>query len=252
MRYFFEVSYRGTAYHGWQIQKNALGVQQVVNSFLTQLLREEVKTFGSGRTDKGVHAEQQYFHVDVSLELDRVDLQYKLNQLLPDDISVRKIFQVPDGSHARFDAVERRYEYRMTGVKQPLGSDLFYWFKPSLDVDKMNQAAKLMVGEKSFESFSRVKTDVKHFVCNISKAYWEEKESLTTFHISANRFLRGMVRAMVGTLLEVGQNRLEVAEVDTVIASHDRSRAGMSVPAHGLYLCQVNYPKKILDPEAHE
>ena len=140
----------------------------------------------------------------------------------------------------------------MTGLKQPFGPDLFYFFQPSLDIDKMNQAAKFLIGEKSFQSFSRVKTDVQHFVCNISKAHWEKSESLIIFHISANRFLRGMVRAIVGTLLQVGQDRLEIGELETLIASHDRTRAGVSVPAHGLYLCQVRYPKRILNPEGHE
>ncbi len=240
------MSYRGTAYHGWQIQKNAIGVQQVINNSLAQLLRENVQTFGSGRTDRGVHAEQQYFHVDIAQKVNRVDLQYKLNKLLPEDISVRNIYQVSENSHARFDAVERKYEYRITRIKYPFGADLFYRFSPSLDLDKMNQAAKLLVGEKSFESFSRVKTDVEHFICNITGAYWEIKGTKTTFHIYANRFLRGMVRAIVGTLLEVGQDRLKVSEIERIISSHDRSQAGMSVPAHGLYLCQVNYAKNLL------
>lgn len=246
------MSYRGTAYHGWQIQKNAISVQQVINNSLELLLREKVPTSGSGRTDKGVHAEQQYFHLDINSNIDRTDLQKKLNKLLPEDISVRSIHQVSEDSHARFDAVGRKYEYRITRVKDPYGPDLFYWFNLKLDLDRMNQAANILVGEKSFESFSRVKTDVGHFICHISSAYWKIDGTRTTFHIYANRFLRGMVRAIVGTLIAVGRHRLKVSEMEGIISSHDRSQAGMSVPAHGLHLCQVIYPKNLLMTDSNE
>jgi len=221
-------------------------VQEVINKALAKLLKEKIQTSGSGRTDKGVHAEQQYFHLNIAHPVDRTDLHYKLNQLLPGDISIRNIYPVPEDSHARFDAVERKYEYRITKAKNPFGPDLFYWFSPILDLDKMNQAAKILAGEKSFQSFCRVKTDVEHFICNISQAYWETNGTRTTFHIYANRFLRGMVRSIVGTLLDVGQNRLQVSEMERIISSNDRSQAGMSVPAQGLHLCQVNYPKNLL------
>ncbi|MBS1680930.1 MAG: tRNA pseudouridine(38-40) synthase TruA [Bacteroidetes bacterium] len=245
MRYFFEISYNGSNYHGWQNQANAVGVQHVVEHALSKLMREKIAIVGSGRTDTGVHCAQQFFHADFNKELNADELLHRLNSFLPKDIAIRSIRKVRDTAHARYDAHVRAYEYKITTKKDPLlTGNAFYFFKP-IDVSAMNRAAKLLLGEHDFTSFSKVNTDVNHFRCTVKKARWTKKKDLLLFEISANRFLRGMVRALVGTLLDVGTGKISVDGFRKIIDSKDRKKAGMNVPAEGLYLIKVNYPKKI-------
>lgn len=245
MRFFFEISYNGTAYHGWQNQLNAVGVQQVVEDALSKLLRSEIEIVGSGRTDSGVHCAQQFFHADIDKSFKEQDLVHKLNSFLPKDIAIRNILPVKPEAHARYDAIERSYQYKITRVKDPLLVGYAHYFFRELDVPTMERAAALLVGEHDFECFSKVKTDVNHFICNLRQASWNQKGDLLVFTISANRFLRGMVRAIVGTLLDVGTGKITVKEFQEIIKSKDRKKAGMNAPPEGLYLTSVKYPKSI-------
>ncbi len=222
MRYFFEITYDGTKYNGWQNQANALGIQQVVEETLSKLLREKISIVGSGRTDTGVHCIQQFFHADIQTEIKREDFLQRLNSFLPKDIAILDVLPVKSEAHARYDARERAYEYHITTRKNPLLVGRAFYFFKKCDVSLMNEAAKLLVGEHDFTSFSKVKTDVSHFVCTIKTARWKKKDDLLIFNISANRFLRGMVRAIVGTLLEVGTQKISVKEFQTIIKSKDR------------------------------
>lgn len=245
MRYFFEIAYKGTNYAGWQSQPNAIGVQAVVENALSKLLRIEVTILGSGRTDTGVHCEQQFFHVDVEQVIDEVSFLGKINSFLPNDIAIRSIRLVNKEAHARFSATERAYEYRITLKKNPfLEGQALYYFKDT-DIDLMNKAAAILVGVHDFEAFSKVKTDVNNFNCNLTRAEWVKEGDRLIFHISANRFLRGMVRAIVGTLLEVGNGKLSLQDFKLILESKDRKQAGMNVAPHGLFLTNVVYPASI-------
>lgn len=245
MRYFFEIMYDGTNYSGWQNQANAVGVQQIVEETLSKLLREKTAIVGSGRTDAGVHCKQQFFHVDTEKKIVANDLMIRINSFLPKDIAIRSIQSVQPDAHARYDARERSYEYFITTKKNPLLTGRACYFFKKVDLEIMNQAAALLVGEHDFTSFSKVKTDVHHFRCTIKKAKWIRKGDLFVFNITANRFLRGMVRAIVGTLLEVGAQKISLKEFQAIIESKDRRKAGMNVPANGLYLSKVKYPISI-------
>lgn len=245
MRYFFQISYNGLHYHGWQNQANAVGVQQVVENALSKLFRENISIVGSGRTDAGVHCAQQFFHVDIEKEFSPSNLQQRLNSFLPKDIAIQGIQRVKEDAHARYDAFERSYEYRITLAKDPLLIGLAYYFFKPLNMANMNRAAALLRGEHDFECFSKVKTDVNHFICDIKKAKWERNGNLLVFHITANRFLRGMVRAIVGTLLDVGTGKITLEDFEHILKSKDRKKAGMNAPPEGLYLIQVKYPQKI-------
>ncbi len=247
MRYFFEISYNGTHYHGWQNQKNAVGVQQVVENALSKLFRGEISITGSGRTDTGVHCVQQFFHVDIEKEFKPEDLVHRLNAFLPGDIAIRNILPVREDAHARYQAIERSYQYKITRAKDPLLVGYAYYFFRELDVSAMEQASALLRGEQDFECFSKVKTDVNHFICDIRQATWNQKGDVLVFTISANRFLRGMVRAIVGTLLDVGTGKLSVKQFQEIIKSKDRKKAGMNAPPEGLYLTQVKYPRSIFN-----
>lgn len=241
MRYFFEIAYNGKNYNGWQSQANGIGVQTIVENVLTKLLRTETKIVGSGRTDTGVHCEQQFFHADISKEVD-ADLIQKINAFLPKDIVIRTMNQVKVTASARYNAVERTYRYQITRVKDPfLDGFAWYYFKPA-DIQTMNRAAALLLGEQDFECFSKVKTDVNHFLCDVKKAEWRQDGDQLTFWISANRFLRGMVRSIVGTLLDVGSEKISIKEFQAIIRSKDRKKAGANVPPYGLYLTRVKYP----------
>lgn len=246
MRYFFEISYNGSRYHGWQNQSNAVGVQQIVEEVLSKLMRDKIEIVGSGRTDSGVHCAQQFFHADVKHELKPDDLIHRLNSFLPKDIAIHSIFKVKDSAHARYDARQRSYEYHITTKKDPLLLGYAYHFFKSVDVGLMNRAAKLLVGNHDFTSFSKVKTDVNHFICDIKKAKWRKKNGLLIFEITANRFLRGMVRAVVGTLLDVGTGKISLYDFQEIMKGKDRKKAGMNVPAEGLFLTKVKYKKGIL------
>ncbi len=242
MRYFLEIAYKGTHYHGWQIQDNALSVQEVLNNCLSELISEETTTIGSGRTDTGVHALQQFVHFDSQKELSIRKHLHALNGMLPKDIVVKNFQIVDDNAHARFDATERSYLYRMSFTKDPFRHGLisYYSFKPDLGL--MNKAAERMLGEGNFACFSKVRTQVDNFVCDIRSARWQRKKDEYHFHISANRFLRGMVRTMVGTMVEVGAEKIPPEKIDEILASEDRTKAGPSAPPEGLYLSNVKYP----------
>lgn len=245
MRYFFEIAYDGTQYHGWQRQKNAISVQEVVEEALTRITREEVSVTGSGRTDTGVHCEQQFFHADFESSMNEGKLQFKLNSYLPSDISIQSIRSVHDEAHARFDALSRAYEYRIVKTKTPFLQGYSYYYTKSLDVKTMNEAAALLLGAHDFQAFSKVKTEVNNFICNITSAHWREEGNLLIFYIEANRFLRGMVRAIVGTLLQVGLGKLSLPEFRATIDSKDRKQAGAAAPPEGLFLIKVEYPQSI-------
>lgn len=245
MRYFFEISYNGTSYHGWQSQANAVGVQDVVEDVFEKLFRKKIAITGSGRTDTGVHCVRQYFHADLDIELNYPQTILRLNSFLPKTISVNSIRKVKPEAHARYDARERAYEYRITRTKNPFYNGYAYHFFKEVNIENMNQAAALLVGKHDFQSFSKVNTDVNHFICDLKKARWNQKGDLLVFTIVANRFLRGMVRAIVGSLLDVGTGKTSQKEFQRIIKSKDRRKAGMNVPPEGLYLMDVKYPKKI-------
>lgn len=247
MRYFIEFSYFGKQYHGWQKQPNAITVQQVLEDALTKLLKYDVSLMGAGRTDAGVHAKQMFAHFDAERIEDLDDLAYRLNALLEDAIAIQEIKEVKSTAHARFDATERTYEYWITQVKNPFLTEVSHYVKQPLDWEKMNQAAAFLLPAEDFECFSKSNTDVKTFRCHVKKATWKNKNGLLIFTITADRFLRNMVRAIVGTLLEVGQGKIEVDDVKTILKSRDRGQAGPSVPAKGLYLTEIIYPSSIFE-----
>lgn len=242
MRYFITLCYDGTSYHGWQIQPNGNSVQQQLQEALSTLLRESVEVVGAGRTDTGVHAKTMVAHFDWDNPIDEKQLVYKLNRILPKDISVSNVQQVDNGMHARFSAKERTYHYFIHTRKDPF-LQAYSWQVPfSLDFEKMNEAAQILIGYKDFTSFSKVGTDTKTNFCDISYAKWEEvAPDYWRFTITANRFLRNMVRAIVGTLVEVGRGKLSVKDVQQVIEAKDRCRAGESVPGKALFLVDVKY-----------
>lgn len=198
---------------------------------------------GAGRTDAGVHAREMYAHFNAQASFDYEELKFRLNAFLPDDIAVKAIFKVDGNAHARFDALERVYEYWVVQEKSPFLTDSSYYVKYPLNIEKMNQAATILVGHRDFECFSKSNTDVKTFICDVRGAHWEQKEGKLVFTICADRFLRNMVRAIVGTLLDVGMGKSSMSDVISILNSGDRSRAGVSVPAHGLYLTAIKYPE---------
>lgn len=251
MKYFIQFSYFGKSYHGWQRQPNAITVQQVLEKALSTLMRHPIETVGAGRTDAGVHAKAMFAHFETdAIGTDEIDgmteLVYRLNAFLPPAIAVQHIFEVSDTAHARFDATERTYEYWVVQEKKPFYSDSAHYFKYPLDIQSMNEAAAIFLEYGDFEAFSKSKTDVKTYRCRIKKAIWERQGDKLVFTITADRFLRNMVRAMVGTLLEVGMKKRSPADVKRIINSKDRSQAGPSVPAKGLYLTSVRYPENLI------
>ena len=241
MRYFIELSYKGTNYHGWQIQPDASSVQEEITKALATILQEKILLVGAGRTDAGVHASQMFAHVDTVKKLTD-DYVHKLNAILPNDIVIKSIKEVSGETHARFDAVSRTYEYRILLGRDPFLLDITWQLhQKNLQIEKMNEAANLLFKYEDFESFSKVKTDVNTFNCTIMKAVWTLEDKHLIFHIKANRFLRNMVRAIVGTLLEVGLGKKTVEDFRKIIESKKRSEAGLSVPAKGLFLTEVCY-----------
>ena len=245
MRYFFEIAYHGANYNGWQSQKNATGVQTVVEEVMSKIFRSAISIQGSGRTDTGVHCEQQFFHADIARDFDKQDAMLKLNSFLPRDIVIKSIREVKPDVSARFDAIDRSYRYQITRVKNPFLQGLSWHYFKRLKIENMNEAATFILGEQDFECFSKVKTNTNHFLCDIKKAAWVDKGDELFFHITANRFLRGMVRAIVGTLLDVGTGKITKKQFVAIIQSRDRKEAGANVPAYGLYLEKVKYPSGI-------
>ncbi|WP_298763231.1 tRNA pseudouridine(38-40) synthase TruA [uncultured Polaribacter sp.] len=241
MRYFIELSYNGKNYHGWQIQPDAISVQEKMNYAISTILQEKIEVVGAGRTDTGVHAIQMFAHFNVNKAL-KGDVIFKLNSILPNDITVAKVFLVADEYHARFNALSRSYEYRIWLGRNPFLLD-FSWqiHSQQLDLQKMNAAARLLLDYTNFQTFSKVKTEVYTFNCDVTEAVWKQEGNLLTFYISANRFLRNMVRAIVGTLVDVGLGKITVEEFRAIIESKNRGNAGLSVPAKGLFLTQIKY-----------
>ena len=245
-RYFIYLSYKGTAYHGWQIQPNGISVQEVLTKALSTVLRTETEITGAGRTDTGVHARLMVAHFDVEGELPaEFDMVNKLNSLLPSDIAIQKIVEVQPDAHARFDAVSRRYEYHVVTEKDVFRTELAARISDKLDFEAMNRAAAVLSKYRDFTSFSKLHTDVKTNNCVISRAEWTSRDGEWIFTIEADRFLRNMVRAVVGTLFEVGRHRMSVDEFRAVIEAKNRCKAGVSVPAHGLYLVDIQYPENL-------
>lgn len=242
MRYFIEIAYKGTDFHGWQKQPNAVGVQDKIQQALKKIFREEIEIIGAGRTDSGVHAKQLFAHFDTDNIIDEKSIAYRINSIIPQTITIKSIFEVPDTIHARFDATFRSYEYHIHLAHNPFLLDTTWQIhNRKFDIHKMNKAADILLKHTNFKSFSKSKTDVKTYDCTISKAEWINKENQLVFHITANRFLRNMVRAIVGTLLKVGEGKITIADFEKIILSQDRSNAGLSVPAQGLFLSEVGY-----------
>lgn len=241
MRYILKLAYEGSKYHGWQIQNNASTIQGEINSALKKLLRHEVETLGCGRTDAGVHATCFYAQFDFENTIE-AGLIHKLNRILPSDIVAYQLFTVHDDFNIRFDAAYRQYEYRLHQKLNPFIVGRSYYRYGELDFDIMNAAAELLLQHTDFECFSKVHTDVYTFNCTIAKANWHLKaDGERVFTIQANRFLRNMVRAIVGSLLEVGSGKISVEGFEAIIKSKKRSEAGQSVPAHALYLVDIGY-----------
>lgn len=242
MRYFITFSYDGAAYHGWQIQPHSISVQEELQKALSTLLRQSIEVVGAGRTDTGVHARKMIAHFDFESEVDCPQLVYKLNKILPKDIAVQKVEQVADDMHARFSATSRTYHYFVHLAKDPFLRAYSWQVYGEPDFDLMNEAAKVLMEYRDFTSFSKVNTDTKTNDCTITEAHWDRVgDSQWRFTITANRFLRNMVRAIVGTLVEVGRGRMTIGQLRQVIEAKDRCRAGDSVPGNALFLVEVEY-----------
>jgi len=246
-RYFIFISYKGTSYHGWQIQPNSVTVQKILDGALTTILNENILTTGAGRTDTGVHALVFCAHFDCSKEdlSGNNKLITRLNRYLPKDISVSSIMKVLPDAHARFSAVSRTYRYYITTAKDPFSEDSSWLFQGRLDLELMNKGCKVLVSHTDFTSFSKLHSGVKTHVCRVMTAEWEEKNGRIIFTIRADRFLRNMVRAIVGTMSELGRGKITTGEFEGIILAKDRGKAGKSAPAKGLFLEDIEYPGEI-------
>ncbi len=247
MRYFIKLSYKGTNFHGWQYQPNAVTIQEELEKVFSLLLKKEIKITGAGRTDTGVHAFNYIAHLDIDNQITEIDkLILKANSFLNEDIVIHNIFRVKEDVHSRFSPLSRTYEYRTHFKKNPFLKDLSYYIYASkFDFEIMNKAAKLLFEYSDFTSFSKLHTDTKTNNCKIIRAEWIKREDQMVFIIEADRFLRNMVRAITGTLLEVGKGKMDIDTFRKVIESKNRSNAGVSVPAHGLFLTEIKYPDNI-------
>lgn len=250
-RYFLELSYKGTAYSGFQVQQNAATIQSEVGKALQTLFRDPFALTGSSRTDAGVHALQNFFHFDTEQIIENRQL-YNLNALLPQDIVVKGIYPVPETAHCRFDAISREYRYFIYDAKDPFLNDRAWLYPYPLDLDLLNEAAALICAYQDFTSFSKRNTQVKTYRCAIEKSEWGKENGMLVYTVRANRFLRGMVRGLVGTMLKVGRKQLTVNDLRDIIDARDVTRADFSTPARGLFLAAVNYPgdlKSCLAPQ---
>lgn len=243
MRYFLELSFDGTDYHGWQRQPNALSVQQLLEEALSMLLSVPISVVAAGRTDAGVHAHQLFVHFDIEQKLDAAELVHRLNRFLPEAIVIHELFEVRSEAHARFDALSRTYRYRISTEKNPFSTRFSWYVAQPLHIEVMNEAASMLLGTHDFECFSKSHTDVKTYICTVTQAVFEPFEDEIVFTIKADRFLRNMVRAIVGTLVEVGSGKRELSSIQGLLESKSRSKAGVSVPAKGLSLIAVEYPE---------
>ena len=240
MRYFINISYNGKNYHGWQIQKNAVSVQSTLQDVISKILREEIVILGSGRTDTGVHANSQVAHFDVKKKIEN-DFIFRVNSFLPHDISINSLRRVKEDSNARFDAISREYIYKIHDVKSPFMDGLSMLYGFNINKELINDACSIILNNKNFQSFSKVKTEVNNFNCIISHASLEKTESNYLFRFCSNRFLRGMVRALVGTLLQLNEGKINLEDFKNIFNKKNREYAGPSAPPYALYLNSVNY-----------
>lgn len=245
LRYFIDLAYNGTNYHGWQNQPNAISIQETLEKALTVLLQTPIAIVGAGRTDAGVHALQMVAHFDTDIKFDSTTLVFKLNSFLPNDIAIHAVYQVATDAHARFDATSRTYRYKITQQKNPFATGFAYDVHLPLDIGLMNEASKLLLDHKDFQCFSKAHTDVKTYYCEVAEARWVNEQGYLIFTITADRFLRNMVRAIVGTLINIGLGKTDLTQFKQILNSKDRSEAGFSVPACGLYLTTITYPERI-------
>lgn len=250
-RYFLHLAFKGTHYHGWQIQPGNITVQGVLNEALSTILREKINVIGAGRTDTGVHASCFYAHFDLinSTIKDKSHFLFKMNNYLPRDIAIYDVFHVDEKAHTRFHAISRTYQYHITKIKDPFNLEFSYHLFDQVDVHKMNEACKVLFDYTDFTSFSKTRTQVKTNDCDIQIARWEENTNKLIFTIRANRFLRNMVRAIVGTTLDVGRKKISIEEFRGIIESKNRSNAGYSVPPNGLFLTDIEYPASTFQPK---
>ena len=250
-RYFIEVCYKGTNYSGFQIQQNANSIQSEVEKALKIFFKKKIELTGSSRTDAGVHALQNFFHFGIDKRLNfENDFQYNLNALLPRDIVIKTMFLVKDNAHCRFDAISREYKYFIYQHKDPFLQDTAFYYPYKLNLEKLNEAAKQVVMYTDFTSFSKRNTQVKNFVCKIEKSEWYLEKNTIVYNVVANRFLRGMVKGLVGTMLKVGTNKISIKEFSQIINSKDCNRADFTPPSHGLLLNAVNYNFDLLIAES--
>lgn len=247
MRYFLRLEYNGSNFFGWQIQPNHISVQESIETGLKLILKEKIEVVGCGRTDTGVHAKDYFAHFDYKELSDEEinQLKFRLNRYFSFDINIKSILRVRDNAHSRFDAIDRTYKYYIAKDKQPFNNDFSYYFPRELDMEKMNLAASKLFNYEDFTSFSKLHTQVNNNNCKILYAKWEIENGLLVFTISANRFLRNMVRAITGTLLEVGLGKISLEDFERIIEAKDRNKAGRSVSAKGLFLCSISYPNEI-------
>jgi tRNA pseudouridine38-40 synthase len=247
-RYFIELSFKGTEYHGWQSQPNAISVQQIIEEAFGLLIKENIRITGAGRTDTGVHASYFVAHFNTGTELIKPyrETVRKLNHMLPRDIAVFSIFPVSGNAHSRFSALSRTYKYFISKRKDPFRHETSCFISGTPDLEEMNRAAGELFNHRDFGSFARTNTDVRTNICTIMHAGWEEYDDTLVFTIKANRFLRNMVRAIVGTMLKIGYGKLSVEEFRKIIEARDRRRAGTSALAQGLILTEIEYPSEIL------
>lgn len=255
-RYFIELCYKGTAYSGFQIQKNSITIQSELEKALSIFFKKQFVLTGASRTDSGVHALQNFFHfnadqplnsnMEVNTSAGEEDMWltkyiYNINAILPPDIAVKRIFRVPERYHCRFDAINREYKYFIYRDKNPFLKDIAFYYPYQLNINVLNEAASLLLGKKDFSSFSKRNTQVKNFICDIQKSEWILEESKLIYHVRANRFLRGMVKGMVGTMLRVGTGKISLTEFSQIIQKRDSLQSDFSVPSHALFLMAVKY-----------
>lgn len=247
-RYFLRLSFNGESFHGWQSQHNAPSIQATLRDALTVIFREPVEVTGAGRTDAGVHAREFFAHFDHPAELslsEKSELIYHLNGYLPEAISIQAILPVKQDAHSRFSARSRTYQYIITQKKDPFRHEFSWYYPGKLDIGLMNLGAGILKDNLDFTSFAKLPKETKTNICHVEYARWEEKEDLLVFTITADRFLRNMVRAIVGTLIELGRGKISLEDLNRIILSKDRRAAGYSVPANGLFLISINYPEEI-------
>ncbi|HEY6901526.1 MAG TPA: tRNA pseudouridine(38-40) synthase TruA [Puia sp.] len=248
-RYFLELAYKGTNYSGFQIQENAVSIQQEVEKALAVFFRASIELTGSSRTDGGVHARQNFFHFDYQGIIQQRVL-YNINAILPPDIALKNIYRVADDAHCRFDAISREYRYYIYREKNPFLVDRAWFYPYTIDLEKLKAVAGLIPEFRDFTTFAKRNSQVKTFLCNVFESYWTEEENCLVYHVTANRFLRGMVRGLVGTMLQVGRGKLSVEEFGGILYEKNNQLADFSAPGHGLFLFQVSFPVSLLNAHA--